>query len=102
MKNVWFSGDATEQSHANLHAPHTGRVVQGRVQLPNSAEVRDVSDVPHVNAVVAVDAGQPAVRGVVGHSHGVGIAAPWRAGEQLTEEEDKGQLKNTHQYQMNR
>lgn len=80
---------------SNLHAPHTGRVVQGGVELSNPAEVRDVPDVPHVNAVVAVDAGQPAVGGVIGHRHGVGVTAPWLAGEQLTEEEDKGHLKNS-------
>lgn len=69
-------------------------MVQGGVQLSNPAEVRDVPNVPHVNAVVAVDAGQPAVGGVIGHGHGVGVAAPWLAGEQLTEEEDRGRLKN--------
>lgn len=42
--------------------------------------------------MVAVDAGQPAVSGVVGHSHRVRITAPWFAGEQLTEEECKSKM----------
>lgn len=62
-----------EEESSDLQAPHTGGVVQRRVQLPGPAGVTQVPHVPHVNAVVVVDAGQPAVGGVVGHRHSVGV-----------------------------
>lgn len=67
-------------------------MVQGREQLAAPAQAAVRAHVPHVNAVVAVDAGQPAAGGVVGQRHRVGEPAPWFAGEQLTGERDKGHL----------
>lgn len=45
-------------------------MVQGRVQLPHAAQVVDV---PHVDAVVGVDAGQLRGGGVGAQSQGVGV-----------------------------
>lgn len=75
--------------HTDLQAPHTGGVVQGGVQLSRPAGVSEVSDVPHINTVVVVDARQPAVGRVVGHRHRVRVTSLRLAGEQLTEEEQR-------------
>lgn len=81
-------------THTDLQAPHTGGVVQGRVQLPGPAGVTHVPHIPHVNTVVVVDARQPAVGGVIGHCHSVRVTGPRPAGEQLTEEgEQRGELR---------
>ncbi|KAF3845450.1 hypothetical protein F7725_008613, partial [Dissostichus mawsoni] len=45
--------------------------------FPTPSGVLQVSHVPNVNAVVVVDARQPAVRGVVGHRHRVRIPSLW-------------------------
>lgn len=72
-------------SGQHLQAPDAGRVVQRRVQLPRSPGVTQVTHVPHVHTVVIIDAGQPAVGGVVGHRHSVGVTGLRTAGKQLTE-----------------
>lgn len=64
-------------------------MVEGGVQFSCPAGVTEVSDVPHVNTVVVVDARQPAVGGVVGHRHCVRVTSLRPAGEQLTEEEEE-------------
>lgn len=70
----------------DLHAPDTGRVVEGGVELPRPARVPQLPHIPHVHAVVVVDAGQPAAGGVIGHRHRVRVTSLWLVGEQLTEE----------------
>ena len=51
---------------AHLHVPDVGAVEELR---PHLAYLVDVSDVPDVDAVVLVHAGQPLVRGVKGQRH---------------------------------
>lgn len=74
-------------SGQHLQAPDAGRVVQRRVQLPRSpgvAGVTQVTHIPHVHTVVIIDAGQPAVGGVVGHCHSVRVTGLRTTGKQLT------------------
>lgn len=66
---------------AHLHAPNAGRVVQGRIHL---AHLPEIANIPHVQTVVVVDAGQPAVGGVIGHGNRVGIADVLLVGEEVT------------------
>ena len=72
------------RTHTDLHAPHTGGVVEGGVKFPCPAGVPEVSNIPNINTVVVVDTGQPAVGGVIGHRHRVRVSSLQPAGEQLT------------------
>lgn len=65
--NVWISLTCVV---SHLHAPNAWRVVQGRIHL---AHLTEIANIPHVQTVVVVDAGQPAVGGVIGHGNCVGI-----------------------------
>ena len=76
------------EQHTDLKAPHTGGVVEGRVEFPCPAEILKVSDIPDINTVIIVDARQPAIGGVICHSHSVRVRRLCFAGEQLTEEEE--------------
>lgn len=53
-----------------LHAPDKGAVEKVR---PHCPDVPQVPDIPDVDTVVLVDAGQPAVAGVVGQGDCVGV-----------------------------
>lgn len=70
----------------DLQAPHTAAVVQSRVELPDGPRLLDV---PHVQAVVAVHAGEPLPSGVKGQGQHVGVLGPG-AGGQRAEREQRG------------
>lgn len=59
-------------------------MVEGRIKFSCPARLSEVTDVPDINAVVIVNTGQPAVRGVKCHSYCIRVASIGPAGEQLT------------------
>lgn len=61
-------------------------MVEGRVNL---AHFTKITYIPHVQTVIVVDAGQPAVRGVIRHGHGVRIADVFLVGEEVAVERSR-------------
>lgn len=58
-------------------------MVEGWVNL---AHFTKITYIPHIQTVIVVDAGQPAVRGVIGHGHRVRIADVFLVGEEVAVE----------------
>ncbi len=49
----------------------------------NLAHFMKITYIPHVQTVIIVDTGQPAVRGVIGHSNSVRITDVFLVGEEM-------------------
>lgn len=77
------------RANVHLQIPNAGRVIQRRV---NFAHFLQISSVPHVQTVIVIHTGQPAVHRVKGQRHTVRVTGVGLSAEQVTEEHRTDQI----------